>query len=149
MRFYFSFGFEMRKLVSIKSNMGKHQKSFSLSERVHSIAVAWRGIVDFFKSEHNAIIYLIITIVVIGLGCWLSISKSEWIIIILAIGLVFSAELINTAIEKLADEITHEYSETVKKIKDLSAAAVLILAITSAIIGLIIFIPPLWDKLFK
>jgi diacylglycerol kinase (ATP) len=129
-------------------NMDDNHHSFSLFERIRSIGYAGKGIIGFFRSEHNAIIYLIITIAVIALGLWLSVSVTEWIVLILAIGLVFSAEVFNTAIEKLADEISPDYSESIKKIKDLSAAAVLILAITSFIIGLIIFIPLVWNKLF-
>jgi diacylglycerol kinase (ATP) len=127
--------------------MEKQRKPFSLLARIRSFKYAFNGISDFFQNEHNALIHLFIAIVAIGLGIWLSISRSEWIIVIFLIGLVFMAELFNTAIEKLGDSITSEYRETIRKAKDLSAAAVLIAAIVAALIGLIIFIPRLIVKL--
>ena len=63
------------------------------------------------------------------------------IIVILLIGLVLVCELINTAIEKAVDLYTKKYNEAAKVIKDTSAGAVLTISITSAIIGIIIFIP--------
>jgi diacylglycerol kinase (ATP) len=127
--------------------MVNDQKSFSLKKRLKSFVYAFEGISRFFKTEHNAIIHLVATLVVVFFGTWLSITKTEWLMIIIAIGFVFCAEIFNTAVEKLADEITRDYSEPVKRIKDLSAAAVLVSAFTAAIIGLIIFIPPILEKL--
>ena len=71
----------------------------------------------------------------------LKISINEWIICITLIGLVLSAELMNTAIETVVDMFTREKNELAGKAKDISAGAVLILAIASAIVGGIIFIP--------
>ena len=61
----------------------------------------------------------------------------------LAIGLVITSEIINSAIENISDFISPEKHDLIKKIKDLSAAGVLISAITAFVIGLIIFIPKL------
>jgi len=80
-------------------------------------------------------------ILVILFGILLAISVFEWIIILLLIGLILSAELMNTAIELLADEVSESYNNTIKKVKDAMAGAVLILSFFSAIIGLVIFIP--------
>ena len=80
-------------------------------------------------------------IIAIILGIVLKISNIEWIAIIMVIGLVFSIEIINSAIENLADFVSPNYNEIIKKVKDLSAAAVLISALVSLIIGIIIFIP--------
>jgi len=74
-------------------------------------------------------------------GAIFRISTGEWIAVVFCIGLVFALELINSAIENIADFITIERNETIKKVKDLSAGAVLAAAIASAIIGLIIFLP--------
>lgn len=98
------------------------------------------------KYEHNAWIHVFATIIVIGFGIWLKLSRPEWLFIILAIGLVFIAEGFNTAIEQLANAITHNENSSIKKAKDVGAGAVLIAAIISAIIGLIIFIPHIMDK---
>lgn len=127
--------------------MKKQRKPFSFKTRILSFKYAFNGIADFFQTEHNALIHLVVAVAAIIFGIWLSISRLEWIIIICMIGMVFMTELINTAIEKLGDLITRENSETIKKAKDLSAAAVFIAALTAALIGLIIFIPRLIEKL--
>jgi len=121
--------------------MGKQRKPFILKARLKSFKYAFNGIFEFFSSQHNALIHLIAAIFVISLGIWLKITTIEWVFIILAIGIVFMAELFNSAIENLADSITLEFNETIKKTKDLSAAGVLVAAIFAALIGLIIFIP--------
>lgn len=66
-----------------------------------------------------------------------------WIVICLCIGLVLSAEAVNSAIEALADRVSPAYDEAIKRTKDLAAGAVLLLAIASAVVGLIIFLPKL------
>ncbi len=126
--------------------MKSKNKPFSLRQRLKSFLYAGRGIVSFFASEHNAIIHLLATVCVVFMGFWLSISAIQWALVVLAIAMVFSAEIFNTAIEKLADEQTREYSTRIKIIKDLSAAAVLITAVGAAIVGLLVFLPPLIDK---
>lgn len=80
-------------------------------------------------------------VLVIISGFWLNITITEWCICITLFGLVISLELVNTAIETVVDIAMPEKNEKAKKAKDISAAAVLISAICSAIIGLIIFIP--------
>ena len=79
-------------------------------------------------------------IFVIAVGLIVRLSNFEWIICIILFGLILSAELFNTALEKTLDYINEDYSNEIKFIKDASAGAVLVLAIASAIIGLIIFI---------
>jgi diacylglycerol kinase (ATP) len=127
--------------------MKKKRETFTFKARIRSFRHAIHGIIDFFQTEHNALIHLFITVAVIGFGIWLSISSFEWIVIICMIGLVFMAELFNSAIEKLGDSITGEYNELIKKAKDYAAAGVIVAAITAAMVGLIIFIPVLIEKL--
>jgi diacylglycerol kinase (ATP) len=122
-------------------NTSQDRKKFSIKERVRSFKFAFHGIALFFKNEHNAWIHLLATIAAIALAFILRCSKTEFIMIILAIGFVWAAELFNTAIEKMADLITKETDPQIKFIKDAAAAAVLIAAVTAFIIGLIIFIP--------
>jgi diacylglycerol kinase (ATP) len=81
--------------------MENQRKPFTFKARIMSFKFAFKGIAEFFQTEHNAMIHLIISLAVIGMGMWLSISKLEWIIIICLIGIVFMAELFNTAIERL------------------------------------------------
>src|SRR5690606_26082653 len=118
----------------------KHQK-FSISKRLSSFKYAFNGLRILVKEEHNSRIHFLAAILVLIAGFLLKISALEWLIIIFAIGFVIANEIINSSIENIAYFISPDKDERIKKIKDLSAAAVLISAITAFIIGLIIFIP--------
>ena len=118
-----------------------------LKKRLASFKYAFAGIRNLFKTEPNAIIHLIAAILAIALGFFLSISKTEWCFVIFAIVLVFSAEAFNTAIEHLTNLVSPKYNELAGKAKDTAAAAVLIVAIGSAIVGLIIFLPKILNLL--
>ena len=108
---------------------------------VNSFKYAIQGIKSAFKSERNMKIHVIIMILVIISGILLKISTFEWIICIILFGLVIGAELFNTAIETVVDIAMPEKNEKAKIAKDVSAGAVLVIAIASAIIGVIIFLP--------
>lgn len=114
---------------------------FSIAQRLKSFVYAFNGLKILIKEEHNARIHLVATFLAVCLGFLLDISLSEWIAIIFAIGFVFAMEILNSAIENLADFVTTEKHEAIKKVKDLAASAVLISAICALIVGLIIFIP--------
>lgn len=118
----------MKKVLSIK----RLRKSFGY---------AFKGIDDVIKHEPNMKIHVVVAILVVIMAFILKVSIIEWIILVLLIGAVLAAETINTTIENLVDMYTKEYNEKAKIVKDTAAGTVLILAITSAIIGLIIFIP--------
>ncbi len=122
----------------------KNQK-FSIKKRLKSFKYAINGLKILFRDEHNSKIHLVAMIIAIILGFILKVSEIEWIVIVLVIGFVFSIEIINSAIEYLADFISPDYHEIIEKVKDLSAAAVLISALISLIAASIIFIP----KIFK
>ena len=77
-------------------------------------------------------------------GFYFHISPAEWTITGASIAIVLSAEMLNTAIEKLCDLVQPEVHPQIKIIKDLAAAAVLWLSIGSAIAGLVIFLPKIW-----
>jgi diacylglycerol kinase len=94
-----------------------------------------------FREEHNAWIHLLAALAAIAAGFFFQINASEWIAIVLSIGLVISAEAMNTAIENMADFISPEKNESIKRIKDIAAAAVLICALTAVVVGLIVFLP--------
>lgn len=108
-----------------------------------SFKYAIEGIFTGIKEERNMKIHIFIMILVIVFGIVLKISQIEWIICIIQFGFVISLELVNTAIESTVDLITLEKSPQAKIAKDVAAGSVLIAAITSAIIGLIIFLPKL------
>jgi diacylglycerol kinase len=122
----------------------KHKK-FSIIKRVYSFKHAFNGLRILIKEEHNARIHLFASICVIIVGLFFKISLHEWIAIIFSIGLVFCLEIINSTVENIADFISPEKHEMIKKIKDLSASGVLISALIALIIGLIIFLPKIFD----
>lgn len=105
-----------------------------------SFGFAFKGIAQVLK-ERNFKIQLFVALIAIVLGFVLKLSNSEWFCIILCIGFVLCLEIINTAIEKTIDLLHPDWNERAGKIKDISAGAVLVAAITSAIVGGIIFIP--------
>jgi diacylglycerol kinase (ATP) len=119
----------------------KTGKSFSLKERGKSIRYAWEGVNAFFESQHNAIIHLYCTVLVVIAAVFFDVSKMELIALLFAAGFVWTAEIFNTAVEALSDHVTPGHHPRVKFIKDLSAAAVLVAALTAVCTGLLIFIP--------
>ncbi len=114
---------------------------FSWKQRAKSFQFAWEGVVQFFKTQHNAFLHAGATLAVLILGFWKQLSATEWIFIVAMIGLVWMAELFNTAIEALCDMVHPGRHPQVKLIKDVSAAAILVMAIAALVIGCIIFIP--------
>lgn len=112
-----------------------------MKKRLKSFQYAFNGLRVLFYEEANARIHLVAAIAVILLGLLLKITAPEWLIILFCIALVFICEIINTAIENLCDFISPEKHELIKKTKDLAAAAVLIAAVFSVVVGLIIFLP--------
>jgi diacylglycerol kinase (ATP) len=121
----------------------KKDKPFSFRARARSFKYAFDGIINFFKAEHNALIHLLATIIVLTLAILLRVSELEMIALILAIGFVWVAELLNTAIEKIMDFISTEQHPNIKFIKDISAAAVLVSACVAIAVGCFVFIPKL------
>ncbi len=119
----------------------KKHKKFSVKKRLLSFKYAFRGIGFMIQTQHNAWIHLIATIIVVFLGVALKVSLTEWCLLIFAIGIVLSSELFNTSIEFLTDLLSPEYQKKAGMAKDIASGAVLISAITSAIIGLIVFLP--------
>ncbi|WP_221393948.1 diacylglycerol kinase family protein [Dyadobacter sp. NIV53] len=113
----------------------------NIRKAIRSFRYAGMGIYSLFRYENNARIHLIACVLVLIAGISLQISPTEWCTIVILIGLVWSAEAINTAIEKLADVVSPDYHRAIKDVKDLAAAGVLILAVSSVIVGGIIFIP--------
>jgi diacylglycerol kinase len=125
--------------------MEKSDNPFSLSARLKSFSYAARGFMYILKYEHNARIHLFISGIVLIMGFLLHIKRAEWVLVLLCMGFVLTAEMINTAIEKLADVVSPQKNETIRVIKDISAAVVLLSSFIAMISGLIIFVPCLWE----
>ena len=114
---------------------------FSIRRRARSFKYAFNGLRLLFTEEHNSRIHALAAICAIIAGILLKVSILEWVALTFAIGLVFVVETINSSIENAADLIGLEMNDKIKRIKDLSAAAVLISAICALVIGGLIFIP--------
>jgi diacylglycerol kinase len=121
------------------------QSKFSINKRLQSFKYAFNGIKILLKEEHNSRIHLIAAIIVIIAGFVFNINPYEWIVLVIVMGLVISMEIINSAIENICDFISPEKHHLIKKIKDLSAAAVMVCSITAFIVGLIVFIPKFFE----
>ena len=119
---------------------------FELLARLRSFPHAFRGLGDVLRSQHNAWIHATATVIVVGAGWWLGLSRSEWAILILTIAAVWTAEAFNTALESLADAVSPAHHPLVGKAKDAAAGAVLVAAIASVIVGLLIFVPHLLQR---
>lgn len=117
------------------------KENFCLINRLKSFGHALNGLKTLIAEEHNARIHLFAAVCTLIAGFVYEISVTEWIAVIFAIGLVFSLEIINSAVENFSDFISPERHDTIRKIKDLAAAGVLVSAITAFIVGLIIFLP--------
>lgn len=116
-------------------------KKFSFADRLRSFRYAFRGIGYLISGEHNAWIHCLAAILVITGGFFFGLSTSEWVAVVFAIGFVFSMEAVNSAVEALCDFVSPERREIIGRVKDLAAGAVLIAAISAAIIGGIVFFP--------
>lgn len=88
--------------------------------------------------------HAIATLLVLGFGLWFNLADWEWCALILATGLVWVAELLNTALEALADRVSQAREEPIRRVKDAAAAAVLLAALSALTVGLIVFAPKLW-----
>lgn len=114
---------------------------YDFRKQIRSFGYAWKGITSCVGKEQNLSFHLIVTAIVIISGFVFGITRTEWMIIALCIGVVIAAELFNTAIERLVDLVSPGRHPLAGQVKDIAAGAVLVCAAAAAIIGLIIFVP--------
>ena len=126
--------------------MNSEKLSF-LQKRIKSFSHAFSGLRVFFAETPNVQIHLIATVAVVVLCAWLRVSLMEWAILIVCIFTVLVAEAFNTALENAVDLVTDDWHALAKKAKDVAAAAVLLAALGSVIVGVIILGPKLWALL--
>ncbi|MBO7418605.1 MAG: diacylglycerol kinase family protein [Bacteroidaceae bacterium] len=122
--------------------------SYDFKKQLKSFKYAWKGIMTCAGHEQNITFHLIAALVVIVAGFFFNITRAEWLAVVICIGMVITAELFNSAIERLVDMVSPQWQRMAGEVKDIAAGAVLVTAITSAIVGLIVFIPYL-IALFK
>ena len=106
-----------------------------------SFYAAFTGLYTAIKQERNIKIHFSAAVIITIVGLILEINSWKWVAQTLVIGLVISLEMVNTAIEELTDLVSPEYSRIAGKVKDIAAGAVLFAAITSVIVGCLIYAP--------
>jgi diacylglycerol kinase len=118
-----------------------------IKKHLTSYIYAFRGIWLAFRHEPNMVFHLLGAVLVFITNYLLEVNRTDWIITIMLIGIVWMSEVFNTAIEKLADRVTKDHDALIGKAKDLSAGAVLIICIIAVICAVIIYYPYLAEML--
>ena len=113
-------------------------------ERARSFVHAGRGVAELLRNHPNARLHLVATTAVIAAGVACEVTRGEWTALVISIGLVWSAEALNSAIELLADRITTRQDDLVRRSKDAAAAGVLLASVAAAVTGMIVLGPKLW-----
>ncbi|MFQ6100530.1 MAG: diacylglycerol kinase family protein [Anaerolineae bacterium] len=126
----------------IRCDMGMRSRNI-----VESFRFAFSGLWYALRTQRNTRIHLVIAAAAIALGVWLGLSLTQWAVLALTIGFVLVSEMLNTVAETLVDLVSPGYHPLAKVIKDVTAAAVLLTAIISVIVGLLVLGPPLWMRL--
>jgi diacylglycerol kinase (ATP) len=109
--------------------------------RLKSIGFAVKGAIKLITTEHSVMVQSSLAVLMIIAGFYFHISREEWIMQILAFGLVLSIESLNTAVEKMADFIHPEFHSKIGFIKDIAAGAVMFAAMAAIAVGLLIYVP--------
>ena len=115
--------------------------------RAHSFTHAFNGWWYVLRTQRNAWIHAAISMAVLLVALWLHLPLRDWAVLFLTIALVWTAEFINTALEAVVDLASPQQHPLAKVGKDVGAAAVMLAALASILVGLLILGPPLWEKL--
>jgi diacylglycerol kinase len=118
-----------------------------VTRRLTSFRYAFAGLAYVLRSQHNAWIHGAITVLVVLMSFWLGLSRNEWALIVVTITVVWTAEILNTAIEATVDLISPQPHPLARIAKDCAAAAVLVTAGMAVVIGLLLLGPALWERL--
>ena len=116
-----------------------------LRRRAASFGHAFRGVWAALRSEVHLRFHALATVIVVGLGFYFDITRTEWALVALAVGTVWTAELANTAIEALTDLVSPEYHPLAGKAKDVAAGAVLLAALAALVVGALVFAPRIFQ----
>lgn len=118
-----------------------------LVRRLRSFRYAWSGLIWLVRSQQNARIHLVATIGAIAVAFWLKIAPVEWCAVLIVIGMVWSAEALNSALEIFADHLAPGEHPLVGRAKDLAAGGVLVAAVAAVGVGFVVFGPKLVERL--
>ncbi len=117
------------------------KQDFTLAARLKSFGYAFEGLALMLKTQHNAWLHLIASVLVGGLAWWCRVNAADWRWLLLAMAMVWGAEAMNTAVEFVCDVVSPQYALAVKGAKDVAAGAVLIAAVAAALIGVLTLWP--------
>jgi diacylglycerol kinase len=123
------------------------KKGNFIASRIESVRFAVAGLKDILRTEHNARIHALFTLLAVLLSVWLHIDQIRFILIIIVIALVWITESLNTVFELVIDIVSPAYTETARRAKDIAAAAVLIASLGAFLTGLAILLPPFLSKI--
>lgn len=133
----------MKEAKKKNSLMNSFRKGLLKNFRSYGYAI--KGLLFLIRTENNFRVQLVAALATLCLSFYLQISAGHWMVIIIMIGLVLSAEAFNTALEKLIDKLHPDHHELIGKVKDVSAAAVFIMALIAVAVGIFIFLPYISD----
>ena len=119
----------------------------ALRSRARSFSYAFQGWAYVLRTQRNAWIHTVVSLVVLALAFWLRLARGDWAILLLTLMAVWMAEFMNTALESVVDLSMPDPHPLAKIAKDVAAAAVLVGALGAVVIGLLVLGPPLWQRL--
>ena len=108
---------------------------------LRSFVIGFFGLAHAIRSEQNMRIHCAAAVGVVVAGFVFALAAWEWVAVVLCIGLVISAECMNTAVERLADRVTPDIDPLIKHAKDCGSAGVLVVAVMAAVVGGVVFVP--------
>jgi len=114
-----------------------------------SFVYAFSGIWYSIRTQRNAKIHIVITGILLSLAIFLKSSTTDIALLALTFGVIFAAEMVNTAVESIVDLVSPDFHPLAKIAKDVAAGAVLVAAIAEASVGFLVLGPPLWQFLFS
>ena len=120
------------------------KKEFGIKRFFRSFKYSIEGLDYAYKNEQSLLVHFIVTTLVVLMGIFFNINVTEWLFCVCMFGFVMGAELLNTAIEAVVDMVMPDIHPLAKIAKDTASAAVFILSIMTAIVGLIIFLPKIF-----
>lgn len=124
------------KLLEIGVGNGAHLKLY----QKHQITAIDTS-AGMLRLDPNMILHLIAAAIVVGMNYFLQVTKTDWLLLLILIGLVWMAEIFNTAIEKLCDRVTREQDPLIGQVKDLASGAVFVICLVAVICAAIIYLP--------
>ena len=110
-----------------------------MNQFLKSLMYALKGVRLSWSEQRNLKVQSVIALITVGAGFYFNITYMEWCLVLFAIGLVMTLEMINSSIESLVDLVTREWNQLAGKVKDIAAGAVLFASVIAVIIGLLVF----------